>query len=157
MRAAKRKMKSPKTTSKAKKPVIKKAKKETSKIKTVAKKSLPKKKVKSSSTSTKKIKKNKVELKSTEQKKILRKDSRDLDKSKTITKTKTKNKTPKAVVNKPLTLADAIKAFHDKIVQEHQNLRQLEHVGRNTGNISSKRGGMQMNRIPRTMHHSRGR
>lgn len=159
MSALKSKKKPQKTASvKTKKPALKKPKIEKKAKKGVLSKTIPKKKKLAVSSKKpqqaikKPVKKAIKKVIKTETKKPLRTlpVKPDYKKPKVSKKQKTAPK-------KPLTLAEAYKAFHEKTIQEHQNIRNLEHIGHNIGHISSKKSGMQMNRIPRTLHHSRGR
>lgn len=67
--------------------------------------------------------------------------------------------TQRPVYDKNLSVKELFHAMHDQVVKEHQGIRNLEHHNHHPfgGHISSKKHGMQMQRIPRTIHRSRGR
>lgn len=155
--------KKPKIKTKAKSAAKAKVKKTTvRKTKKVVKKAAPKKTV-SKVKKAKSAKPKSVQVKTKKTKSVKPKSVKPKTKtvkSKFITKPFKSTKKKADPVVKNVSLLDIFKALHEKhtkLAEEHQNIRQLEHHGHPGSRIHSKREGMQMNRLSRTMNHGRGR
>lgn len=128
-----------------------------SKAKPTAKKTTVKKTTKKTIKKVAATKKSpkKIAAKKAGSKKILAK-----KRTKTIKKVVVKKKKDEHVQPmKPMTLQEIFASLHDKMMQDQQNIKSHEHRTQNFNpNFQfQKNRAQQSSRVPRTMHHSRGK
>lgn len=129
----------------------------------------PKKKLQTKSSKTTVTKKKLSPKKTTVTKKTATIKAKATPQAKTQTKQIAKpqstksSSTKKPTQTKPnkqqhLSIFELFNQAHDQVLREQQAIRNLEHKSSNfTQHFNNQRGGGQPNRIPRTMHHSRGK